>query len=59
MRTGFRKCASWKTPTIPSKMRRLLQDAHVKLRIFAERSAESVCRGHPFQGALLPMRDCQ
>jgi hypothetical protein len=36
MRTGFEKCASWKIPTIPSKMRTLFQDAHLKLRIFAE-----------------------
>jgi hypothetical protein len=33
----FRKCASWKIPMIPSKMRTLLQDAHVKQSIFAER----------------------
>ncbi len=39
MRTGFRKCASWKTPTISSKVRTLLQGAHRKLRIFAERCA--------------------
>jgi hypothetical protein len=36
MRTGFEKCASWKIPMIPSKMRTLFQDAHLKLRIFAE-----------------------
>ena len=34
MRTGFRKCASWKSPKIPSKMRTLFQGAHEKLRIF-------------------------
>jgi len=39
MRTGFRKCASWKTPMIPSKVRTLLQGAHEKLRTFAERRA--------------------
>jgi hypothetical protein len=27
-------CASWKIPTIPSKMRTLFQDAHEKLRTF-------------------------
>jgi hypothetical protein len=27
---GFRKCASWKIPTIPSKMRTLFQGAHEK-----------------------------
>ncbi len=31
MRTLFEKCASWKIPTIPSKMRTLFQDAHEKL----------------------------
>jgi hypothetical protein len=38
MRTMLEKCASWKTPTIPSKMRTLFQGAHGKLRIFAKRS---------------------
>src|ERR1700722_7828700 len=33
----LRKCASWKIPIIPSKMRTLFQDAHAKLSIFAER----------------------
>jgi hypothetical protein len=37
VRRGFEKCASWKTPRIPSKMRTLFQGAHEKLRIF-ERS---------------------
>jgi hypothetical protein len=36
---GFRKCASWKTPVIPSKMRTLFQGAHQKLSIFEEWSA--------------------
>jgi hypothetical protein len=43
MRTGFRKCASWKIPTNPSKVRTLFQGAHKKLRIFAE----TVRRGRP------------
>jgi hypothetical protein len=38
----FRSCASWKTPTIPSKMRSLLQDAHVKLSLFAELCGEAI-----------------
>src|ERR1700722_8713229 len=29
-----RKCASWKSPEIPSKVRTLLQDAHQKLSAF-------------------------
>jgi hypothetical protein len=29
-----RKCASWKTPEIPSKVRTLFQDAHQKLSAF-------------------------
>jgi hypothetical protein len=33
----FRKCASWKIPTIPSKMRTLFQGAHQKVSIFAAR----------------------
>jgi hypothetical protein len=37
MRTFFEKCASWKTPEIPSKMRTFFQDAHQKLRIFERR----------------------
>jgi len=31
----FRKCASWKTPKIPSKVRTLFQGAHAKVSIFA------------------------
>jgi hypothetical protein len=42
MLTGFRKCASWKIPTIPSKVRTLLQGAHEKVRTFAERRADIV-----------------
>ena len=34
----FRKCASWKTPTISSKMRTLFQDAQLSVRTFASRS---------------------
>jgi hypothetical protein len=39
MRTGFEKCASWKTSMIPSKMRTLFQDAHAKLRTFEKLGA--------------------
>ena len=42
MLTVFAMCASWKTPTIPSKMRTLFQGAHAKLRTFSELSAEDV-----------------
>jgi hypothetical protein len=41
MRTGFQKCASWKSPEIPSKMRTLSQDAHRKLRIFEREIRET------------------
>src|ERR1700685_643401 len=44
-----RRCASWKTPTIPSKVRRLVQGAHEKLRTFEESGAGTVCGG-PFHG---------
>src|SRR5580704_16783973 len=43
MRTGFRKCASWKTPTISSKVRTLLQGAHRKLHTFAETARVRCC----------------
>ncbi len=43
---GFRKCASWKIPTISSKMRTLFQGAHEKLRIFVDRCA-GVVRSPP------------
>jgi hypothetical protein len=42
MRTVFEKCASWKTPTISSKVRTLFQGAHEKVRIFAERCQKVV-----------------
>jgi hypothetical protein len=38
MRTLFEKCASWKTPRIPSKMRTSFQGAHGKLRTFERRT---------------------
>jgi len=43
MRTGFRKCAPWKTPTNHSKVRTLLQGAHRKLRTFAESARVRCC----------------
>jgi hypothetical protein len=52
---GFRKCASWKTSTIPSKVRTVLQDAHTKLRTFAELRARNVC-GAQFHGGFGRLR---
>jgi hypothetical protein len=61
MRTGFRKCASWKTPEICSKMRTLFQGAHEKVRTFAERRAEVFpsVGGIRFRGALVSKGDCR
>jgi len=42
VRTLFEKCASWKTPRIPSKMRTSFQDAHRKLRTFEPHSREGL-----------------
>jgi hypothetical protein len=48
MRTLFAKCASWKTPEIPSKMRTRFQDAHEKLRTFEwSRAGSGVPAGSP------------
>jgi hypothetical protein len=44
VRTVFEKCASWKIPTIPSKMRTLFQGAHLKLRTFAEWRPEAALK---------------
>jgi len=38
VRSLFEKCASWKTPRIPSKMRTSFQGAHGKLRTFERRT---------------------
>ncbi len=55
MRTGFRTCASWKIPTISSKVRTFFQGAHVKLSTFAEPRATVVRSlvGARFIGCLL------
>jgi hypothetical protein len=67
MRTGFEKCASWKTPRIPSKMRTLFQGAHQKLRI-VEPGGKIVCQtgaggtqprlSHDFGPARTPATRC-
>ena len=42
--TLFEKCASWKIPEIPSKMRTFFQDAHAKLRTFERRTVGTRAR---------------
>jgi hypothetical protein len=56
VRSLFEKCASWKTPRIPSKMRTSFQGAHGKLRTFERRTGAGRSTGAETVRARIELR---